>query len=334
MRDGIIKDNGTSRAVKASFPETYEEFRAMAQNGTLLLDLLINAEGWSQLPTFLNKANLLDDRAEQQLWGNAANRTMTDAFIKLYRELMLPRLVTAYTTAGSYRWTVQKTGDYVAVIIGGGGSGGAAYNAGSKATGGAAGYVSFWRGHLVAGDTVPVVVGAGGVGVTPEAIIKGGVDGGTSAFHGTEAAGGEGGDAGEANQMAVGAFGGQCSTHGQFNGIIPMGGVEAEYYSSSDGERYRFGTPIPDIFVGADGLPISCLCAGGNSEQQTPRSLPNGNTMSAGVNGTGANLTAATPTDCGAGGGAVVLLSRSFKATSGRGADGGVFIYRLIGGTV
>ena len=94
-----------------------------------------------------------------------------------------------------------------------------------------------------------------------------------------------------------------------------------------------FGTPIPANFVGVDGLPISCLCAGGNSEQQMPRSLPNGKAMSAGVSGTGADLTAATPTDCGAGGGGVVLLSRSFKATSGRGADGGVFISRVLGGT-
>lgn len=59
MNDGIIKQDGTSRLVKASFPATYEEFRTMASNGTLTMDILFNAVGWQQLPTFLNKANLL-----------------------------------------------------------------------------------------------------------------------------------------------------------------------------------------------------------------------------------------------------------------------------------
>lgn len=61
MNDGIIKQDGTSRLVKASFPATYEEFREMAANGTLTMDILFNAVGWQQLPTFLNKANLLKD---------------------------------------------------------------------------------------------------------------------------------------------------------------------------------------------------------------------------------------------------------------------------------
>ena len=59
MNDGIIKQDGTSRLVKASFPATYEEFRTMASNGTLTMDILFNAIGWQQTPTFLNKANLL-----------------------------------------------------------------------------------------------------------------------------------------------------------------------------------------------------------------------------------------------------------------------------------
>lgn len=61
MKDGIIKADGTSRRVKATFPATYEEFRAQAAAGTLSLDVLFQAAGWSQQPTFLNKGNLLDD---------------------------------------------------------------------------------------------------------------------------------------------------------------------------------------------------------------------------------------------------------------------------------
>ena len=61
MKDGIIKADGTSRRVKATFPATYEEFRAQAAAGTLSLDVLFQAAGWSQQPTFLNKGALLQD---------------------------------------------------------------------------------------------------------------------------------------------------------------------------------------------------------------------------------------------------------------------------------
>ena len=61
MKDGIIKNNGTSRAMRANLPATYDEFRAAVSNGTQLLDILFNTAGWSQLPDFLNKENLLTD---------------------------------------------------------------------------------------------------------------------------------------------------------------------------------------------------------------------------------------------------------------------------------
>ena len=59
MNDGIIFGNGTSRLIRANLPATYEEFRTMAAAGTLPLDVLFNAAGWRQQPTFLNAANLL-----------------------------------------------------------------------------------------------------------------------------------------------------------------------------------------------------------------------------------------------------------------------------------
>lgn len=61
MMDGIIKADGTSRLMQATLPATYEEFKAQAAAGTLPLDILFNEAGWNQLPTFLNKANLLKD---------------------------------------------------------------------------------------------------------------------------------------------------------------------------------------------------------------------------------------------------------------------------------
>lgn len=82
MNDGIIKQDGTSRLVKASFPATYEEFREMAANGTLAMDVLFNAVGWQQLPTFLNKANLLQDDTAA-LHRLATTATLNDMFAKL-----------------------------------------------------------------------------------------------------------------------------------------------------------------------------------------------------------------------------------------------------------
>lgn len=79
MNDGIIKDDGTSRLVRsvANFKEkypTYDDFAEALVAGTLPLDVLFNADGWSQQPDFLNKANLLKDATAAlfQLSGDTA----------------------------------------------------------------------------------------------------------------------------------------------------------------------------------------------------------------------------------------------------------------------
>lgn len=79
MMDGIIKADGTSRLMRATLPATYEEFKAQAAAGTLPLDVLFNSDGWSQMPTFLNKANLLKD-ATAALFGLGANAVPDDVF--------------------------------------------------------------------------------------------------------------------------------------------------------------------------------------------------------------------------------------------------------------
>lgn len=64
MKDGIIKADGTSRLARsvANFKNkypTYDAFATALVDGTLPLDILFNEAGWSQLPDFLNQANLL-----------------------------------------------------------------------------------------------------------------------------------------------------------------------------------------------------------------------------------------------------------------------------------
>ena len=98
MNDGIIKQDGTSRLVKASFPATYEEFRTMAENGTLTMDILFNAVGWQQLPTFLNKANLLKDETAA-LYGMDGTTVPDTVFERLSH----------FTPTGAVFWLASET---------------------------------------------------------------------------------------------------------------------------------------------------------------------------------------------------------------------------------
>lgn len=79
MIDGIIKADGTSRLMRAELPATYEEFRAQCLAGAQPLDILFNAIGWSQLPTFLNKENLLKDTTAE-MFGKGVNAVPDDIF--------------------------------------------------------------------------------------------------------------------------------------------------------------------------------------------------------------------------------------------------------------
>ena len=85
MKDGIIKENGASRLVKGSLPATYDEFKALAASAGVPVDVLFNAAGWQQLPTFLNKANLLQDFTATLLGLDPADDpTVDDAFLNVF----------------------------------------------------------------------------------------------------------------------------------------------------------------------------------------------------------------------------------------------------------
>lgn len=82
MTDGVIIGNGTSRLAKGSFPATYAEFVALAASSGVPMDVIFNAAGWQQQPTFLNKANLLPDDVAEQL-EIPTDSVVKDAFIAL-----------------------------------------------------------------------------------------------------------------------------------------------------------------------------------------------------------------------------------------------------------
>lgn len=87
MQDAIMKGNGNSRYLKTvgealSLYPTYEDFLQAMIAGTFPVDFNgINKDGWTQLGTLLNKANLLSDTVISTLGlSTGANSTPNDAF--------------------------------------------------------------------------------------------------------------------------------------------------------------------------------------------------------------------------------------------------------------
>lgn len=82
MKDGVIKNDGTSRRIYANLPATYEDFRMAAAQGDVLADVLFNADGWQQQPDFLSKRNLLQD-VTAGLFGLGTDAVPDDVLQKL-----------------------------------------------------------------------------------------------------------------------------------------------------------------------------------------------------------------------------------------------------------
>lgn len=103
MTDGVIKGDGTSRLAKASgWPETYEEFKALAESSGIPFDLIFNSDGWQQLPTFLNKANLLSDETAKR-YRLTDDTTVNKAFYAAFDTIPVVYLDNFYTSSGVSR---------------------------------------------------------------------------------------------------------------------------------------------------------------------------------------------------------------------------------------
>lgn len=352
MRDGITTRSGNSRYLKSveNFLNLYPNYEAFANAliaGTLPVDLNgINLAGWQQLGTELSKANLLSDETESAIFGNAADRTVSQALAGLDRAANKLKLMAKYTVAGAYEWTCPEDGEYIAVIIGGGESGSVIATKGSSAkhyaVGGASGCVAFCREQIINGEVKTLVVGAGGAGIRRTSIsiyAASGNAGGTSSFDGVTAAGGADCYGGQNSSLSLDATG---------NKYPPCGGVPVIHSGSANTyiaslRASQGGAMVLANFLDEIGLPITHLCAGGTAYyydggESEAIPLANGKTMSPakGSNATTATLTTDTPTDCGAGSGGIAVYNSdlvSVDLTTGNGADGGVFIYKIQGAT-
>lgn len=97
MTNGEISNEMKSRLIRANLPATYEELVALAAGVGIPADILLSEEGWLQLPTYLNKANLLDDVTEEAIWGDAADRTV-NAALKMLADVAYGRVATLNLT--------------------------------------------------------------------------------------------------------------------------------------------------------------------------------------------------------------------------------------------
>lgn len=85
MIDGVPKGNGDSRYLKSSVSAniTFAEFITMLRNGTFPIDLNgINSDGWTQIGTALNRANLLSSSVSSAIFGDTNDHTVSEAIGK------------------------------------------------------------------------------------------------------------------------------------------------------------------------------------------------------------------------------------------------------------
>lgn len=86
MKDSISKNQGNSRYLKSNLLEgtSWDAALALLRAGTFPIDLNgINADGWTQVGTALNKANLLTDATASALDLTGDDPTVNDALEEL-----------------------------------------------------------------------------------------------------------------------------------------------------------------------------------------------------------------------------------------------------------
>ncbi len=351
MRDRVVQ-----------FPNRFRLTPVDGQPG--VYDITLEPGEVTEEGTPYNKATQLNDETAGLLGLSEEEAVVDKALGRIADKLKVPRykLLQSYTEAGTYTWTAPDLFNgrpyTIGVYIIGAGGAGAGFKLAStstsgsmnyRASGGASGYTETIIVEVVPGQTYSVVVGKGGVAE----IITGGKGpngemGGSSAFNGIVAPGGEGGytDGGGNNHFTRGADGGQGS-----DAQPSSRGTTA--FAPALGELTGLGTPdgsnggqrgssiFSDTVNTLGGLRYLSAGGGvnGNSEgspgaAQPGRIMPDGLMASSGAIIKTLNLdaVATTPTSPGCGGGSAGIRLHTTGGGSGiaypaSGADGAVFIY-------
>ena len=362
MKDTIIKETGNSRFLRSSVSQdiTFSEFITLLRAGQLPIDLAgINADGIDVLGMALNKENILPDETESFLFGNTADRTISEAFLRLAPWRLIDTIDN--TVGYSGEWTApdvfgdRSAYDLGVYMIGGGKSGGAhvsLYKLDSdsdshseRTYGGSSGYGRnvIFR-NISPGTKYPFVIGTGGPAVVGTRKTKGnytydGVAGGSTAFGGITAPGG-----GSINELE----GGQPSSTyiddpAHYYGGVPCRAQNYTYVLLSQGEDSQ-NVFDPTMISLARGMnAYGYIYYASSSDKRTNKTEevgafgnPTIGTIGtakaiASFSGSAITATAGSGTHGNGGGAAVAMQGASESAvviaTSGAGGDGVIFLY-------
>lgn len=307
--------------------------------------------------TPLNKASLLKDTTAALV--GLGTSALPDEALRAAALKTKGKLIQSYTVAGTYTWTAPDLNDGAdyevgVLIIGGGGSGGATKVCGGStlsrfAIGGGSGYARAIKLIVSPGDEFPIVIGFGGASaITAATSVNNatGNNGGSSSFNGIVALGGNAGYALD-SAITYGANGGQASDctdaaqQGQFYSRphVPDKGITPLNYSTGLYAPISYPTMSINPFTGgnilAAGGAIQCRnIADWSGRVQVATEIYDdggiGGASKVTYNAT-SDQSCVNPTSVGCGGGAIgfsgPLSNTTNIATSGKGADGGVFIY-------
>lgn len=279
---------------------------------------MVRADQPVEVGTPINKAALFSDAASA-LYGSGCS-TVSEALFKIPFVMNVGwKLLHAYTVRGSYVWVAPDlfcgTDYFIGVlVIGGGGSGASRKTNGSssylpKLTGGASGYSQSIIRRVAPGESINVIIGAGGASVTDSFY---GNDGMASSFGAITANGGE---------QGKGSYTDYYISKGASNGIVgkgTFGGVESDdplscfnpftaerILGSGGGAEQRQGTGS-----------LALVVYEGGKSQITGLGGGDGSDRNAGEN--------ASAPGCGGG----TAATNSVKPyPSGAGADGAVYLY-------
>lgn len=301
------------------------------------------------------KANLLTDQTEIAIWGNAADRKVNDALIRL---LPWQRLLER-STAGSFSFTVPSGITKLGVLMVGGGGGGAGLMSMSSGYarygfGGYSGEINQFTMDVTPGAVISGVVGAGGAGGS----LDMGSNGGTSSFGSYTATGGSGGTyayylnsvyvlnsittplGGQVPDMAVGGAPDSVSPYGLQNAYVtPLGFSDSTISVGS--LRNMFTVRNTSDLNGGKNVSaynmfdltdrhVYCGAGGASNPAQTAPQRARGSAGS-GVSVSSASAVGGAATAPGDGGGGAFVVNYASSRTSvgGKGADGIIIIYGM-----
>ena len=366
MKDGTRETTNNQWLLKADadkLPATYAELVTLLTGAGLPFGRTLLSDGWTIEPDALNKANLLKD-VTAGLYG-LTSTAMVDDVLKLAAPKMLLQSYTTagtYTWTAPDRNGDGSNYEIFVIVVGGGGSGGAlkywySLNKAGGVNGGCSGFSNQFKMTVTPLQTYTVVVGTGGTsviaGTGTEEELKQGNNGNSSSFNGVVANGGAGGMAVGSGETLYG-LGGRPSDPSWGLYLLKNSIPSAPYWQTpANGDRIAPSWYLNNSIVESFFNPADCmnkitgdilLSAGGsvrlvgttnpaNNIVQNEAITINGLSIGTAlwIHNNPVNASAVNPTLYGAGGGACVntgtTSNTTVTATSGKGADGCVFIY-------